>query len=111
MVMHSNRRATSARQHDIYYRTKDGKDVGAVWRRVPSDCAMMLATLLAILSWDAPTAEIILGDDGKICLDWYGGDVGATIAPSGSLAWAFSRGDEKKHGTDLDGLRKVLAGS
>ena len=74
----------------------------------------MLATLLAILSWDVPAAEIILNDDGKICLDWYGGDVGATIAPSGSLAWAFlpSGGlGNKAHGTDLDGLRKVLVGS
>ena len=71
----------------------------------------MLATLLAILSWDVPAAEIILSEDGDICLDWYGGDVGATIEPGGCLAWASSRGGEKKHGTDLDGLRKVLVGS
>ena len=75
----------------------------------------MLATLLAILSWDVPAAEIILSEDGDICLDWYGGDVGATIAPSGGLAWAFLPSGihlgNKAHGTDLDGLRKVLTGS
>ena len=74
----------------------------------------MLATLLSILSWDAPAAEILLSDDGDICLDWFGGDVGATIAPSGNLAWAHSPSGglgNKAHGTDLDGLRKVLTGS
>ena len=77
----------------------------------------MLETLLIILAWDAPAAEIILGEKGEICLDWhgwYGGDVGATIAPSGGLAWAFSPSGihlgNKAHGTDLDGLRKVLMG-
>lgn len=67
----------------------------------------MLETLLAILSWDAPAAEIIL-QDGNICLDWRG-ETGVIIHPDGGLSWAHSL--SKTSGHDIKELRKALAGS
>ena len=67
----------------------------------------MLDTLLKILSWGVPAGapEIILEDDGDICLDWIAGEVLVSIGRSGTVNWAFSGGP---HGTDLDALRRVL---
>ena len=64
----------------------------------------MLETLLKILSWDLPSPEILLEEDGDLGLDWPG--VSISINKDGGVSWAFL--EEKRHGTDFDELRELL---
>jgi hypothetical protein len=63
----------------------------------------MLETLLLILSWDLPAPEILLEEDGDICLNWINCTV--SINKNGGLSWAKLAGP---HGTRIDELKKLL---
>lgn len=55
--------------------------------------------LKKLLSLDLPSPEIVLDDDGDICIEW-GGDASISVAPDGSYVnWAFC---DELHGTDLE---------
>ena len=77
----------------------------------------MLETLLVILSWDVPQGapEIMLEDDGDICLDWHDytgitklGNLSVSINKYGGVNW--SGGPTRTHGNTMTELRKVLTG-
>jgi hypothetical protein len=63
----------------------------------------MLETLLKILAWDLPAPEILLENDGDICLDWP--EVSVSINKEGGVSWAILHGE---HGTDIDVLKDFL---
>ena len=64
----------------------------------------MLETLLTILKIDAPAPEILLEEDGALCLDYMSGRLSISITPTGSVAWAGLA----KHGTDLAEFIEIL---
>lgn len=66
----------------------------------------MLETLLRILSWDLPAPEILIEEDGDLCLDWSEG-LSISINPSGGVAWAIL--NPPAHGSDLDELKRLSA--
>lgn len=74
----------------------------------------MLETLLAILAWGVPQGapEIMLEDDGDICLDWHDPDSGVrmmvSINKAGGVNWAG--GPTRTHGNTMTELHKVLMG-
>lgn len=66
----------------------------------------MLETLLTILArHELPAPEILLEEDGDICLDWNG-DVSISINKSGGVAWAIT--DNKSHGNDLNKFLELI---
>jgi len=65
----------------------------------------MLETLLTLLRIDAPAPEILLEEDGDICLDWPI-DASISISSSGKVNWAVLK--ERRHGTDLNEFIKIL---
>jgi hypothetical protein len=74
----------------------------------------MLETLLVILSWHVPQGapEIMLEDDGDICLSWYDPEgvltLEVSINKAGGVNWAG--GPTRTHGNTMTELRKVLMG-
>jgi hypothetical protein len=64
----------------------------------------MLETLLTLLKVDAPAPEILLEEDGDLCLDYMSGRLSISITPTGSVAWAGIN----KHGTDLAEFIEIL---
>ena len=66
----------------------------------------MLETLLTILKIDAPAPEILLEEDGGLCLDYMSGRLSISITPTGGVAWAGI----KTHGTDLAEFIEILKG-
>ena len=66
----------------------------------------MLETLVYILGWDLPSPEILLEEDGDICLDWCDWHASVIINRSGGVSWAIL--DPGVHGTDLDELKTRL---
>ena len=65
----------------------------------------MLETLLKILTWDLPSPEICLEEDGDLSLDWR--DASVSINRDGNVNWAIL--SLKKHGTDLSELQRLLS--
>lgn len=65
----------------------------------------MLETLLVILRWDLRSPEILLEEDGDICLDWNG-IASVSINETGKVSWAIFEG--KRHGTDIEVLHNSL---
>ena len=66
----------------------------------------MLETLLNILeAHNGYAPEILLEEDGDICLDWSG-QASISINPSGSVAWAMT--DSREHGSDLNQFIELL---
>ena len=65
----------------------------------------MIETLLEILKLDVIAPEILLEEDGDICLD-YSGEASISITLEGKVAWAFLT--SRKHGTDLDEFKKLI---
>lgn len=69
---------------------------------------MMLETLLKILSWGGlPAPEILLEEDGDICLDWHldKTDLNVSITPEGKINYSCL---DHGHGTDLDELKVLM---
>lgn len=69
----------------------------------------MLETLRKILSWDLPSPEILLEEDGCLCLDWLensGTWVSVSIHPNGGVSWAGI--NPQRHGSDLKELQNYL---
>ena len=64
----------------------------------------MLETLLMLLKLDCPAPEILLEEDGELCLDWR--DLTVSITPTGKVSWAHLSPTE--HGTDIDRLIEIL---
>ncbi len=73
-----------------------------------SDIEVLRRVLAVDCALGAP--EIILQEDGDLCLDWsnHDGDfvVSLSIAPSGLVAWAIIGG---KHGGNLDEFLQALS--
>jgi len=67
---------------------------------------MMLETLKELLSIDAPAPEVLLEEDGCLCLDWDG--LSVSIHKNGHVSWACLEPTE--HGTDLNRVKEVIAG-
>lgn len=65
---------------------------------------MMIDTLLTLLKVDVAAPEILLEEDGCICLD-YGVTFSISIHPSGGVSWAVL---DRGHGTDLNEFIKLL---
>ena len=63
--------------------------------------------LCDLLSVDAPCPDILLEEDGDLCLDWR--VLNVSIAPAGGIAWAFWDGERKEHGTDLKRVKELIA--
>lgn len=63
----------------------------------------MLETLLKILSWDLPAPEILIEEDGDICLDWSQ-VMSISINESGGVNWAI---DDIGHGNDIEELERL----
>lgn len=64
----------------------------------------MLDTLLKILSWDLPSPEILLEEDGDLGLDWPG--VWVSINKDGVVNWSIL--STRQHGTDIDELHTLI---
>jgi hypothetical protein len=68
-------------------------------------------TLLQLLALDVPAPEILLEEDGDICVDYgYHGPspiVSISINPKGGVAWAVVS-PTPRHGTDLDEVIGIL---
>jgi len=64
----------------------------------------VLETLLKLLAVDAPAPEILLEEDGCLCLDWR--TLSVSIWPNGHVSWASLEPSE--HGTDIDELLKRI---
>jgi hypothetical protein len=58
----------------------------------------MLETLLKLLAVDTFAPEIMLEEDGDLCLDYWG-DATISINAGGGVNWATTEG---RHGTDLN---------
>jgi hypothetical protein len=69
----------------------------------------MLETLLKILAWDFPSPEILLEEDGDICLEWSPseGYISISISPSGKINWA-AECYGRPHGTELNDVKAIL---
>jgi len=67
----------------------------------------MLETLLEILRWDNPhgAPEILLEEDGCLCLDWSNVQASVSIHPNGKISWAIVG---KGHGTDIVEFRRAM---
>lgn len=66
----------------------------------------MLETLLTVLSWGLPAPEILIEEDGDICLDWSEG-LSISINKAGGVNWAIL--DPPAHGGDIEELQKLSA--
>lgn len=66
---------------------------------------MMIDTLLELLKVDVAAPEILLEEDGCICLD-YGVSFSISIWPSGAVSWASL---DKGHGTNLNEFIELVS--
>ena len=68
----------------------------------------MLQTLLDLLAYDLPCPEIMLEEDGDICLEWEEPAWKSLISinPTGGVNWAVT--EPREHGSNLDRLKAIL---
>jgi len=66
----------------------------------------MLETLINLLSVGAPAPEILIEEDGCLCLDW-GISLSVSIHENGHVSWACL--EPREHGTDLVRVKELIA--